>query len=305
MAHSEAPSPPGWKLPPCRSYLYVSGTKPELFPKALASEADALILDLEDGVPIQSKARARDAVASLLETPPAKPVFVRTNQLDSAFAEEDLEVAARLPVTGIRVPMVHRARELGEACQRLRDLGFTGGLQVQIESAEGLVNLREIAQSDPFVEILSLGEGDLCSELACDREALRPARLEIVIVSRAVGLQRPIQAGHPDLSGSEPPGLTSREGREAGFFGRIAVHPNQVPAINRAYTPCAHEVDYARDTLERLQVAIESGQTTTRDTRGKYVSEWYRPRGERVLRDAEVFGALDGCPTCNPGAPGL
>ena len=109
-----------WKLPPCRSYLYVPATKLELFEKALASEADAVILDLEDGVSVERKKHARENLVELLAAPYAKPVYIRTNPLQSDFAEADLETAARLPVTGIRIPKLRRASELIEACQRLQ-----------------------------------------------------------------------------------------------------------------------------------------------------------------------------------------
>jgi citrate lyase subunit beta/citryl-CoA lyase len=291
-----------WKLPPCRSYLYVPATKLELFEKALASEADAVILDLEDGVSLERKKQARENLVELLAAPCAKPVYIRTNPHQTDFAEADLETAASLPITGIRIPKLRRASELIEACQRLRAVHFSGGLQVLIETAEGVMNLREIAQADPLVEILSLGEGDLCADLACEKERLWPVRWDTVVVSRAVGLLRPIQAGHPGLSGSEHLEMTTLEGKRAGFFGRIALHPAQLPIINRVYTPCIHEVDYARDALERLTDVISKGQTTTRDMHGEYLSEWYRAEGERVLQEFALFGALDSCPICVPPA---
>ena len=165
------------------------------------------------------------------------------------------------------------------------------------------MNLREIARADPLVEILSLGEGDLCADLGCEKEILGSVRLEAVVVSRALGLQRPIQAGPPELSGTELLEATTLEGRRAGFFGRIALHPAQLPIINRVYTPCCHEVDYARDALARLEDIRSKGQTTTRDMHGRYLSEWYRVTGERVLMEFQLFGALEGCPTCEPGEP--
>jgi citrate lyase subunit beta/citryl-CoA lyase len=301
MQHQREGAEREWKLPLCRSYLYVSATKPELLGKALASEADAVIIDLEDGVSIERKKDGREALAELADVPRSKPLYIRINQLQSEFAEEDLEVAALLPVTGIRIPMVRCASDIVEACQRLRALGFAGGVQVQIETAEGFVNLREIARADPLVEILSLGEGDLSADLACEEEWLWPLRAEAIVVSRAAGLRRPIQGGYPELSASRQLELTTLEGKQAGFFGRIAVHPAQLSTINRVYTRCAHEVDYARDALERLADVGAGGQTTTRDMHGKYLSEWYRQQGERVLQEFDLFGAVDGCPVCSPG----
>jgi citrate lyase subunit beta/citryl-CoA lyase len=290
-----------WRLPPGRSYLYVPATKLELFEKALASAADAVILDLEDGVAVERKAEGRRNLVELLTSACAKPLYVRINPLQTEFASEDLDAAAGLPITGIRIAKARCASEVAEACARLRRLGFPGGVQLLIETAEGIINLRELARADALVEILSLGEGDIGSELACEKQFLWPARWEAVLASRAAGLQRPIQGGHPGLEASESLERTTREGRRAGFFGRIALHPAQLATINRVYTRCIHEVEYARDSLARLVEAIRGGQRTTRDMHGHYLSEWYRPSAERILQEFDRFGALESCSECRSG----
>jgi citrate lyase subunit beta / citryl-CoA lyase len=290
-----------WKLPLCRSYLYVPATKLELFEKALASEADAVILDLEDGVAVDRKPEGRRNLVELLKSPCKKPLYIRINPLDTEFAAEDLDAAAGLPITGIRIPKARRASEVAAACERLRRLGFPGGVQLLVETADGIMNLRELARADVLIEMLGLGEGDICTDLACEKHFLWPARWEAVLVSRAFGLQRPIQGGHPALVDSEHLELTTHEGRQAGFFGRIALHPAQLATINRVYTRCIHEVEYARDALERLGDVVGRGQRTTRDMHGRYLSEWYRASGERVLREFDRFGALKSCPECRSG----
>jgi citrate lyase subunit beta/citryl-CoA lyase len=303
MQGKDANAPKRWRLPPCRSYLYVPATKLELFEKALASEADALILDLEDGVTVERKPEGRRNLVELLKSPSSKPLYIRINGLQTGFGQEDLDAAAGLPITGIRIPKARRASEVAEACERLRRLEFRGGVQLLVETAEGIVNLRELARADPLVEMLSLGEGDLCSDLACEKPYLWPARWEAVLVSRAFGLQRPIQGGHPGLADSEHFERTTSEGRQAGFFGRIALHPSQVATINRVYTRCIHEVEYARDALARLENVTSQGQRATRDMHGRYLSEWYRVSGERVLEEFDRFGALPSCPECK--SPGI
>jgi citrate lyase subunit beta/citryl-CoA lyase len=292
-----------WKLPPCRSYLYVPATKLELYEKALESGADAIILDLEDGVAVERKPEGRRNLVGLLTSPCRKPLYVRINPLDTEFASEDLDAAARLPITGIRIPKARHANDIAAACERLRRLGFPGGVQLLVETAEGIMNLRELARADELVEVLGLGEGDLCSELACEKRFLWPARWEAVLASRAAGLQRPIQGGHAALADSEDLELTTREGRQAGFFGRIALHPSQLVTINRVYTRCTHEVEYARDALKRLGDVVGQGQRTTRDMHGRYLSEWYRASAERILEEFERFGALESCAECRSGLP--
>ncbi|MEM1113001.1 MAG: CoA ester lyase [Pseudomonadota bacterium] len=282
-----------WTLPLCRSYLYAPATKPELYEKALVSEADAVTIDLEDGVAESRKTEARELVSDLLRADLPKPVFVRINSLESGLAEADIEALAGLAITGVRIPKVRRAEEVAQLCQRLRDIGFEGGVQLQIERAEGVLNLPEIARADSMIEFIGIGERDLSIELGCARDNLDPIRMQLLLVSRAHGLRPPIQGSFGIASDLDEYEQSTLAGKQAGFFGRMTIHPSHIDVIHRVYTPSRQEVDYARDALERLVAITREGQTTTRDQNGDYLSVWYRTVGEGILELARQFGTRE------------
>ena len=123
---------------PIRSYLYVPGSDPRRIEKALASEADAVILDLEDAVAPNRKEEARTTVAEVLRSEHEKPVFVRINAPDSVLAEEDVEAVAGPRLAGLRLPKTESPESVRRVAQHLEKLGCEAGLQCLIESALGL-----------------------------------------------------------------------------------------------------------------------------------------------------------------------
>jgi citrate lyase subunit beta/citryl-CoA lyase len=228
-------------VPPL-TWLYVPADRPDRVEKALASRAHAVIVDLEDGVPADAKARARDGLPALLGARRGKPVYVRVN----AGSAEDLEVVAQLAIDGIFVPKVERAEQLPE------------GLDVHalIETAAGLEAAFVIA-SHPSVNGLSLGEADLRSQTGALEAGLDWARGRIVNAAVAAGLPRPAQSVYPHVRDLDGLARSCRHGRELGHLGRAAIHPGQLPVIEQAYLPAAAEVETARETVARLdEVAV-------------------------------------------------
>lgn len=272
------------RQPLLRSYLYVTATKLNLFEKALESEADAVIVDLEDGVAFNRKDEARQNLAEYLSNGYSKPVFVRMNPLHSRFAQADIEVLARLPLTGIRIPKVHSAKDLSLACSKLRQLEYQGSLQLQIEAAMGVMNMDEIARTDPMIGVMGIGEEDLRADLRCERFILKPLLLKLVVISRAAELLPPLMSVYPYLSDEEGFKESTRWGKSAGFFGRITVHPSQVPFINEILTPTPKEIDYAHHVITKLDEALANGQVTTRDRSDNYISIWTKRHAENLLR---------------------
>lgn len=271
------------RQPLLRSYLYVTATKPELLEKALAGESDAVIVDLEDGVAVNRKHEARDNLAQHLSGVCCKPVFVRMNPLHSQFAQADLETLTQLRLTGIRIPKVHTANEVSQACSELRRLGFQGSLQLQIESAVGVLNMNGIARADPMVGVMGIGEEDLRADLRCERLVLKPLLLSLVVASRAANLLPPVMSVYPRLTDPEGFRESTRWGKETGFFGRITVHPDQVPIINEILTPTPQELDYAHHVISILDESLANGQVTARDRLGNYISIWTKRQAENLL----------------------
>jgi citrate lyase subunit beta / citryl-CoA lyase len=224
-------------VPPL-TWLYVPADRPDRVEKALASRAHAVIVDLEDGVPVAAKAAAR-ANLRLLRDRPEGPVLVRVN----AGEEADLEAVGALPVVGVVVPKVSSPDDVPRLELPLHCL---------IESAAGVEAAHAIA-STPGVAAISLGEADLRSQTGAGESGMDWARSRVINAAVAAGLPRPPQSVYPFLDDVEGLVRSCARGRELGHLGRTAIHPAQLEIIEQAYLPTPGEVDRARETVERLE----------------------------------------------------
>jgi citrate lyase subunit beta/citryl-CoA lyase len=248
--------------------LYVPGDRPDRVEKAIASAAHAVIVDLEDGVPPAAKDEARANLVALLSHPRDKPVHVRVN----AGSAADLDVVAGLAIAGVILPKVEQHGDLPELDLPVRCL---------IESALGVERAFEIA-SDPRVQGISLGEADLRSETGA--HDLDWARARVVNAAVAAGLPRPPQSVYPHVRDEEGLAASCLRGRELGHLGRAAIHPAQLPVIERVYLPRPEEVDRARATLEQL--AAGAGTIGA----GEFVDPAMVGAARQVIAIAETYG---------------
>ncbi|TGB14038.1 CoA ester lyase [Streptomyces sp. MZ04] len=242
------------------TWLYAPGDRPSVVAKALLAGADAVIVDLEDAVGPDRKEYARSATAELLAEPPPVPVHVRVNALDGPLAGADLRAIAHLPgVSGLRLPKVTSAADVVRVAERAAPAdGGAPALHALLESAVGLEHAYAIATAHPALHGLSIGEADLRADLGVrDDAGLDWARARVVVAARAAGLAPPAQSVYPDIR--DLPGLAAScaHGRGLGFLGRAAIHPRQLPVIERAYLPTPEEVDRAEQILKAA--ATESG----------------------------------------------
>ncbi|WP_117210665.1 HpcH/HpaI aldolase/citrate lyase family protein [Allorhizocola rhizosphaerae] len=258
------------------TWLYVPGDRPERFAKAVASGADAVILDLEDGVPSGRKAYARDAVREFLSDACDVPAFVRINTLDDLFTAPG--------VAGWRLPKVEsRAQVLAAAA--LTD----APLHCLIESAFGLEVVLDIARV-AGVGAIGLGEEDLRSDLGLvGDEGLLWARSRIVVAARAAGLPPPAMSVYSDLSDLDGLRASCAQGRRHGFLGRTALHPKQLPAIVDGFRPPAEEVSRAQALL--ASVTEDSGALVLPD--GRFADRALVAAAQRVVElDAHCQAAV-------------
>jgi citrate lyase subunit beta / citryl-CoA lyase len=259
---------------PIRSYLYVPGSDPRRIEKALASEADAVILDLEDAVAPNRKEEARTTVAEVLRSEHEKPVFVRINAPDSVLAEEDVEAVAGPRLAGLRLPKTESPEFVRRVAQRLENLGCEAGLQCLIESALGLEFAFEIARTHEKVVGMSLGEADLAADLGVRGDAgLLYARSRLVAATRAAGLPGPVQSVYTNVRDTEGLRRSTMEGKNMGFVGRSAIHPAQIEVINEVFTPTEEEVAEAKDLLARLEESTGTGTGAFALEDGRFVDE--------------------------------
>ncbi|WP_024287432.1 CoA ester lyase [Cellulomonas sp. KRMCY2] len=231
--------------------LYAPADRPDLVAKALASEADVVIVDLEDAVAAGHKDSARAAVSTLLAGT-ERPVQVRVNHGGTSWHEADCDAVRGLPpAVGVRVPKVESVRDV----QRLVAALHGRELHVLVESALGVEHAFDIATT-PGVVSIGLGEADLRSDLRLTDDAgLAWARGRIVNAARAAGLPAPSMSVYPHLRDEAGLVASCRAGRALGFVGRAAIHPAQLAPIRDAFRPSAAEVRTAQDVLAQVQRA--------------------------------------------------
>jgi citrate lyase subunit beta/citryl-CoA lyase len=259
---------------PVRSYLYVPGSDPRRIEKALASEADAVIIDLEDAVAPNRKEEARKTVVEVLRSEHEKPVFVRINAPDSVLAEEDIEAVAGLLLAGLRLPKIESPEAVRRVAERLENLGCEADLQCLIESALGLELAFEIARAHEKVVGMSIGEADLAADLGVRGDAgLLYARSRLVAATRAAGLPGPVQSVYTNVRDAEGLRRSTMEGKNMGFVGRSAIHPAQIEVINEVFTPTEEEVAEAKDLLARLEESTGTGTGAFALEDGRFVDE--------------------------------
>ncbi|MFG1808591.1 HpcH/HpaI aldolase/citrate lyase family protein [Streptomyces sp. NPDC049040] len=235
------------------TWLYAPGDRPHMVAKALRSGADVVLVDLEDAVRSERKEYARAATAELLAQPAPGPaaVHVRVNALDGPLLAADLAALGGLPgLCGLRLPKVGTPADVGRVVRIMRDAGGVPGLYPLLESALGVENAFAVASADPAVRGIALGEADLRADLGlADEDALVWPRVRLVVAARAAGLAPPVQSVYPDVRDLAGLAASCRRGRALGFLGRAAIHPRQLPVIERAYLPSAPEIAAARETV--------------------------------------------------------
>lgn len=236
------------------TWLYVPGDRPDRFAKAVASGADAVILDLEDAVVADRKAYAREAVAEFLAGEHPVPVQVRVNELTGPDVDADLAaVAGRPGLTGLRLPKVESAATVTALAARV-----AVPLHPLVESAAGVESAYAIATAHPAVASIGLGEADLRSDLGVtDEDGLTWPRGRIVVAACAAGLPPPAMSVYPNVADVDGLAASCARGRRLGFLGRAAIHPRQLPVIAEAFRPAEREVARA----EELLAAVAEAQT--------------------------------------------
>ena len=258
---------------PPLTWLFVPADRPDRVEKAIASRAHAVIVDLEDGVPLAAKAEARANAVALLATPREKAVFVRVNAGD----DDDLAAVAQMPLAGVVVPKVERPEDVPE-------LPVVHAL---IETARGVEAAFEIA-SHPSVRGISLGEEDLRSQTGALADGLDWPRARIVNAAIAAGLPRPPQSLYPHVRDLDGLAASCRHGRTLGHLGRVAIHPGQLETIERAYLPTPEEVERANATVDLLDRAAVG---TVGD--GAFVDPAMLGAARMTLALAEAYGVAE------------
>ncbi len=234
-----------------RSYLFVPGTRPDRFEKALSSGADAVILDLEDAVSVAEKDEARAAISAWLS--PEHPAYVRTNAASTEWFRDDLDAIARPGLSGILLPKAEEPSQISEAASLLTD---EAKIVPILETGLGIWNARSLA-AGRRVERLAFGALDFTLDVGIhgEGEELLYARSRLVLASRVAGIVPPLDGVTPTLDDPDRLAADVDRARRLGFGGKLCIHPRQTEAVNRGFSPSEAEVAWARRIVEAAEKA--------------------------------------------------
>lgn len=271
-----------------RSLLFVPAVRPDRFPKALATGADAVCVDLEDGVAPDAKETARGQALALLagRGPSAAEVSLRINDAKTALGRTDLDelVKSGARPDALMLPKVAGADEIRAVDTALARGGGALPLIVQIETAAGLLAASEIAAASPNVSAVFFGAIDLSADLGCavEWEALLYARSRVVLAAGAAGVSA-LDSPFMDVPSLDALAVETRRVRRVGFTGKAAIHPTQVAVIQEAFAPTAAEAAWAR----KIVAAYERQQGGVLLVDGQLIERPVVRSARRTLRIAE------------------
>lgn len=238
-----------------RTYLFVPGNRPERFAKALASGADAVILDLEDAVADEAKSAARDAIASWAAS--AVPTerertVVRINAAASVWHGDDLRMLREAGLSILMLPKAESVAQLDAVCAALPG----ARVLALIESARGVAEVDAIARG-AGVERLVFGTLDLALDLdlvldpnsATGSDGLSHAASRLVLASKLAGLDAPVSGVTPQIDDEARLLADFAWSRRHGMHARLCIHPRQIATIHAALAPGPSEIEWARRVL--------------------------------------------------------
>lgn len=268
-----------------RTYLFVPGDRPERVEKALASDAEAVVIDLEDAVAHERKSQARETIAQLRSSS-KKPVLVRCHPVGTPEFEDDLGcLRAVLPMLcAVMLAKCQNGREV-----ELLEKSLPGvSIVPLLETVAGVAALPEIARL-PCVERVAFGSVDYANDLGVQwsSEGLerRHAMGSLVFQSRLHDLNPPVDAVFPVLDDPEGLARDIQVGKQMGFFGKLIIHPRQIDPVHRIYAASKEEHAWARKVVETYQAAGNQGAV---QVDGQLVDQAVYQRALRCLQLPEA-----------------
>jgi citrate lyase subunit beta / citryl-CoA lyase len=284
-----------------RSKLFVPGSRPELFGKALRGDADALSFDLEDSVSPGRKAEARAALQDLLSSPGAhesgKTLIARVNPCGSEHFEADVQAVVRPGLALLNLPKVESVNEVFAAVKLLEAAERTNGvtepvrLLLNIESARGLRVAYALASSHPRVAGLQLGLGDLFEPLQIARDepaALHGVMLQLRLAAGEAGVFA-YDAAFARFADTEGFRAEAALARRLGYLGKSCIHPSQVAHANELFRPSDDEIAHARRVVAAADEAEARG-VGAYTVDGHMVDAPFANRARTVLATAKRLG---------------
>ena len=241
-----------------RSFIFTPGLTPSMFPKAIASGADMVCIELEDGIAIKDKNEARKNTIEALKSLEVKndvELVVRINCQRTKFGLLDLEafISSGLKVKALMLPKVKTPDEITFIDDLLTDSGLDTDLHVIMETNEALENIYDIAHASKRTVALYFGGVDMAAELrvANNYQNLLYARSKLVHAGASVGIDV-IDVPYLDLEDMEGMKKEAELVRDLGFTGKGSIHPKQINVLNEIFTPPQEEITKAKKILDQF-----------------------------------------------------
>lgn len=286
-----------------RTFLFTPANHARRVEKALGLGADAVILDLEDAVANTEKPGARALVTEALGRPRRCAGYVRVNAMSTEWCFEDLFAVVQRGVDGIVLPKVESADQLRTAdwmlgaLERMRGLP-QGGIDLMpiIETGAGYAAMEAIARSGTRIKRLSFGAGDFTLDLnmTWSREELEllPYRAQFVAISRAAGLEPPVDTVWVQIKDSEGFERSVERVKNLGFQGKLCIYPDQVPVANAAFAPDPAEVGWARRAIAAFAEAEAHGLASIQ-LEGRFIDYPIVYAAQRVVARADAIAEAE------------
>jgi citrate lyase subunit beta/citryl-CoA lyase len=271
-----------------RSWLFVPADSERKVAKALDSEADAIIFDLEDSVAPAQKAAARDILKNLTPRSGGPEWWVRINPLGSEYHKDDLELIGIADVRGIVLPKAESGADITQLAHR------TGNIPIHAivtETAASLFGLLSYRDPKSPLAAMSWGAEDLSAALGASSKyeaggelafTYKLARSLCLAGAVAAGVQ-PVDGVFQDFRDEEGLRAETEAARRDGYTGKLAIHPAQVPVINAAFTPSREDVSHAEEIVAAFEAHPHAGVLSVG---GKMVDRPHLTQARRVLERA-------------------
>jgi len=281
---------------PRRSVLFVPAANARALEKSLTLDADCVIYDLEDSVAPEAKTSARAALRDHFTAYPSTRFerIVRVNGAETPWGQEDMTVASGIGADAILLPKVERPQDVIDAANRLdrNDADPKMAVWAMIETARGILNADEIAtlghRSAARLQAFVVGPNDLAQQTGVSidvgRTYLVPWLMQMVLTARAGGLTV-LDGVYNDFRNSEGFADECAQGAAMGFDGKTLIHPNQIEAANRAFSPDEAEIAHARAVVAAFALP-ENADKGVISLEGKMVERLHLSMAERLLAKA-------------------
>jgi len=293
------------ELGPLRTALFVPGNRPDRVDKAVKTNADAVIIDLEDAVVLTEKEASRSKVRDKILEHAERKIIVRVNSLDSPFFQGDLTEVITGNLACLMVPKVESAAHVREINENLlkveKEKGIVQGsvsIIPLIESAEAVQNIFQIAteKTEPSrIYCVAFGSADYTLDMGIEitREGaeLSYPRSRIAVASRAARIEPPLDTPFMmDLKDMEALKVDAGRAKQLGFQGKLCIHPNQIEPCHAIFSPTKEEILYAEKVVRVFEEAEKEGSAAIL-LDGKFIDYPVVERARRILKAAKPIGS--------------